>query len=74
MLQSEIVEWEERLETEEQLKQMVVEDAERLEQERNRLASEKCNLVILYWEKDQECNMLLQELSDLTSIDWTLKD
>lgn len=48
MLQSEIVEWEERLETEEQLKQMVVEDAERLEQERNRLASEKCNLVILY--------------------------
>ena len=74
MLQSEIVEWEERLETEEQLKQMVVEDAERLEQERNRLASEKCNLTILYWEKDQECNMLLQELSDLTSIDWTLKD
>ena len=53
---------------------MVVEDAERLEQERNRIASEKCNLTILYWEKDQECNMLLQELSDLTSIDWTLKD
>ena len=73
LLQSEIEDWEQRFKTEENMRQLIVEQAEELEKEIVKLQLERNHIEILYKEKSEECNSLIKELSDLTNTDWSLQ-
>jgi len=46
-----------------------MDQAEELERENSRLQIERNHIEVLYKEKSDECNGLLKELSEVTSVD-----